>query len=83
MITELLAALKAIPRILDAIERLGDCITAQIAQQREDEKNTKVDDLIAAARERRVSKREAARRLRDSGEEPSGDGGRDSDGGGS
>ena len=83
MITELLAALKAIPRILDAIERLGDCVTAQIAQQREDDKNTKVDDLIDAARARRKQRLlddEAERLLRDSGKSSGWNGNGDLDG---
>jgi hypothetical protein len=83
MILAALKGLAALPRLVDAVESLGDIATAQLAQQRKDEKDSDVLDIIAAARERRVSKREAARLLRDSGEEPSGDGGRDSDGGGS
>ena len=80
MILEALRGLAALPRLVDAVESLGDIATAQLAQQRKDEKDSDVLDIIAAARERRVSKREAERVLRDSGEEPSGDGGRDSDG---
>ena len=83
MILEALRGLAALPRLVDAVESLGDIATAQLAQQRKDEKDSDVLDIIAAARERRLSKREAAGILRDSGEEPSGDGGRDSDGGGS
>jgi len=83
MILAALKGLAALPRLVDAVESLGDIATAQLAQQRKDEKDSDVLDIIAAARERRVSKREAERVLRDSGKEPSGDGGRDSDGGGS
>ena len=72
MIGELLAALKAVPRIVDALEQLGDCVSAQMAQKRKDDKDETVDDLIAAARERRVHKREAERISRDSGEESDG-----------
>jgi len=72
MIGELLAALKAVPRIVDVLEQLGDVATAQMAQKRKDEKDKTVDDLIAAARERRVHKREAERISRDSGEESDG-----------
>ena len=73
----LLNALNAVPRILDAIERLGDIATAQMAQARKDDKNKAVADLIAAAHERRVHRREAERLRGDSSEEPEGDGGRD------
>ena len=72
MIGELLAALKAVPRIVDALEQLGDVATAQMAQKRKDDKDKTVDDLIAAARERRVHEREAERISRDSGEESDG-----------
>tara|TARA_B100001105_G_C22313522_1_gene409199 strand:+ start:602 stop:823 length:222 start_codon:yes stop_codon:yes gene_type:complete len=72
MIGELLAALKAVPRIVDALEQLGDCVSAQMAQKRKDDKDETVDDLIAAARERRLHKREAERISRDSGEESDG-----------
>jgi hypothetical protein len=72
MIGELLAALKAVPRIVDALEQLGDVATAQMAQKRKDDKDKTVDDLIAAARERRLREREAERISRDSGEESDG-----------
>lgn len=77
MFTELLAAAKAIPRIVDALERLGDLGTAIAAQQRKDEKDKVLIDLIAAARERRLRQREAERLSRDSGSssEGLGDGG--------
>jgi len=80
MILEVLKGLAALSRLADAVESLGDIATTQLAQQRKDEKDSDVLELIDAARERRLSKREAERLLRDSGEEPSGDGGRDSDG---
>lgn len=76
MIAELLTALKAIqslPKILEAIERLGDIQTAHVAQQRKDEKDKAVIDLIRAARERRLrSKRQAGRVQGDSGSAPDG-----------
>jgi len=77
MFTELLAAAKAIPRIVDALERLGDLGTAIAAQQRKDEKDKVLIDLIAAARERRLRQREAERLSGDSGSssEGIGDGG--------
>lgn len=77
MFTELLAAAKAIPRIVDALERLGDLGTALAAQQRKDEKDKMLIDLIALARERRLREREAKRLSGDSGSssEGLGDGG--------
>jgi len=77
MFTELLAAAKAIPRIVDALERLGDLGTAIAAQQRKDEKDKVLIDLIATARERRLRQREAERLSGDSGSssEGIGDGG--------
>ena len=77
MFTELLAAAKAIPRIVDALERLGDLGTAIAAQQRKDEKDKVLIDLIATARERRSRQREAERLSGDSGSssEGLGDGG--------
>ena len=77
MILEALKGLASLPRLIDAIESLGDIATAQMAQRRKDEKDKGVDDLIAAARKRRMSKREAERVSGDSGKEPTGDGGRD------
>ena len=82
MITELLSALRAVPKILDALERIGTVMTAQMAQQRKGVKDEKVDDLIAAARERRKQRlleREAERLRRDSDTPSSGDGGGDGD----
>lgn len=67
------AALKAVPKILEALERLGDIQTAHVAQQRKDEKDKAVIDLIRAARERRLrSKRQAGRVQGDSGSAPDG-----------
>ena len=75
MIAELLTALKAVPRILDAIERLGDIQTAQMANSRAEEKNENVLSAIDAARERRLrNDREAKRVSGDSGETSIGDG---------
>ena len=65
------AALKAVPKILEALERLGDIQTARAAQQRKDEKDKAIIDLIAAARERRLRReREAGRVQGDSGAAP-------------
>lgn len=64
MIGELLAALRAIPRIVDALERLGDVGTAIAAQRRKDEKDKLLEEIIATARRRhdeRVREREAKR----------------------
>ena len=80
MILAALRGLTALSRLADAVESLGDIATAELAQQRKDEKDSNVLGLIDAARERRLSKREAERVLRDSGEELPGDGGRDFDG---
>ena len=75
MIIELLTALKAIPRILEAIERLGDIQTAQMANSRAEEKNQKVLSAIDAARERRLrNDREAQRVSGDSRETSDRDG---------
>ena len=83
MITELLSALRAVPKILDALERIGTVMTAQMAQQRKGVKDEKVDDLIAAARERRKQRlleREAGRVSGDCRETSVGDGGGNSNG---
>jgi hypothetical protein len=56
MFTSLLAALKAIPRIVDALERLADIGTAIAAQNRKGKKDEMVDDLIARALANRMSK---------------------------
>jgi hypothetical protein len=83
MILAALKGLAALPRLVDAVESLGDIATAQMAQKRKDDKNKKVDDLIDAARARRKQRLldgEAARFLRDSAKASSGDGKRDLDG---
>lgn len=75
MVTELLAALRAIPRIVDALERLGDVGTAMAAQRRKDEKDKVLEEIIAIARRRhdeRVREREAERVSGDNSETPSG-----------
>ena len=61
MLTSLLAALKAGPKILDALERLVDVGTAIAAQNRKEGKDEVVDDLIARAISRRVSEDKAKR----------------------
>ena len=74
MILAALKGLAALPRLVDAVESLGDIATAQMAQKRKDDKNKKVDDLIDAARARRKQ------RLLDSeAERVSGDSGKPSD----
>ena len=50
MITELLAALKAVPRILDALERLADATTVMAAKERAKEKNELLETLVDRAR---------------------------------
>tara|TARA_R100000808_G_C2152469_1_gene161937 strand:- start:5004 stop:5234 length:231 start_codon:yes stop_codon:yes gene_type:complete len=70
MIPTLLAALKALPRICDVLERLADVGTAYVAQQRKEEKDELVDDLVAravAARDKRVHNKEVSRFPRDGG----------------
>ena len=82
MITELLSALRAVPKILDALERIGNVMTAQMAAQRKGEKDETVDRLIDLARERRqqrLSEREARRVRGDSDPAPGGDGRGDGD----
>ena len=49
MFSTLLAALKAVPLIVDALNRLADVGTAIAAQNRKDEKDEIVVDLIARA----------------------------------
>jgi hypothetical protein len=68
----LLNALNAVPKILSALQHLGDVATAQMAQRRMENKNEEVEDIIARAtarREQRMLEREAERVQRDSGEE--------------
>ncbi len=68
MIVEALKGLAALPRLIDAVESLGDIARVQIAQKRKDDKDEMVDDLIANARERRMRQREVERISGDSGE---------------
>ena len=75
MILAALKGLAALPRLIDAVESLGDIATARLAQERKDEKDEMVDDIIAAARhrrEQRVLEREAERVSGDSRETPEG-----------
>ena len=72
MIVEALKGLAALPRLIDAVESLGDIARALMAQKRKDDKDKKVDDLIADARERRLRRRETERVSGDSGEESGG-----------
>ena len=74
MILEALRGLAALPRLISAVETLSDIARVQVAQQRKDTKDEMVDDLIAAARDRRVRQREAERVPRDSGGTSGGDG---------
>ena len=46
MVAALLAALKAIPRLVEAFERLADVGVAYVTQQRKVAKDEKVDALI-------------------------------------
>jgi hypothetical protein len=83
MILAALKGLAALPRLVDAVESLGDIATAQMAQKRKDDKDKKVDDLIDAARVRRKQRLlddEAERLLRDSGKSSGWNGNGDLDG---
>ena len=83
MILAALKGLAALPRLVDAVESLGDIATAQMAQKRKDDKNKKVDDLIDAARARRKQRlldSEAERLSGDSGESSGWNGNGDLDG---
>ena len=73
MITEVLAALRALPAIVDALNAVADATTAAAASARREEKDENIDDLIAAARQRRLERMS----------EPEVDGVRGSDPGGS
>tara|TARA_R100000656_G_scaffold81358_1_gene59616 strand:- start:222 stop:443 length:222 start_codon:yes stop_codon:yes gene_type:complete len=59
MILEALRGLAAIPRLVEVGEALVDISRAQMAQQRKDDKDKMVDDLIADARSKRLLEREA------------------------
>lgn len=61
MLTSLLAALRSVPRLVAALERLADAGTVIAAQHRKDEKDKVVDDLIALALSKRMPKDEAKR----------------------
>ena len=83
MILEALKGLAALPRLVDAVESLSDHVSAQMAQERMENKNEEVEDIIAAARARRkqrVLDSEAARILRDSGKASGWNGDGDLDG---
>jgi len=83
MILAALKGLAALPRLVDAVESLGDIATAQMAQKRKDDKNKKVDDLIDAARARRKQRlldSEAERVSGDSGKSSGWNGNGDLDG---
>ena len=83
MILEALKGLAALPRLVDAVESLGDIATALMAQKRKDDKDKKVDDLIDAARARRKQRllgSEAERVSGDSGKPSGWAGGGDLDG---
>ena len=72
MILEALKGLAALPRLIDAVESLSDHVSAQMAQERMENKNEDIEVIIAAARARRKQRlldREAERIQRDSGEE--------------
>ena len=75
MITEVLAALRALPAIANALNAVADATTAAAASARREEKDENIDDLIAAARQRRLrGDSEAERVSGDSGETSSRDG---------
>ena len=83
MILAALKGLAALPRLIDAVESLGDIARVQLAESRKTEKDEEVDLLIDAAcarRKQRLLDREAARFLRDSGKSSDWNGGRDLDG---
>jgi len=68
----IIQAVNSLPKILSALERLGDIATARMAMERMKQKNEDIETIIAAAtarREQRVLDGEAERVQRDSGEE--------------
>jgi ribosomal protein S7 len=67
MIMELMAALKAIPEIAQALREIGTGIKHASASQRRDKKDAALDEVLAAARTRR-----AAGRMRDEVERSAG-----------
>ena len=83
MILLALKGLAALPRLVDAVESLGDIARVQLAESRKTEKDEKVDELIDAAcarRKQRLLDSEAARFLRDSGKASGWNGDGDLDG---
>jgi len=72
MILEALKGLAALPRLVDAVEALGDIARVEMARKRKTDKDEMLDDLIADARKRRLHRRETERVSGDSGEESSG-----------
>lgn len=75
MIGELLAALRAIPHIVDALNRLTDAATVMAASKRKEDKDELVKELIASARrrrEQRVRDSEVQRVAGDNSETPGG-----------
>ncbi len=75
MITEFIAAMRAIPKIVDALNALTDAATVMVASKRREEKDEMVLDLIAAARARREQRVLDAETERVSGGDPGGPGG--------
>lgn len=68
----IIQAANSLPKILSALERLGDIATARMAMERMKQKNEDIEDIIAAAtarREQRMLEREAPGVQRDSSEE--------------
>ena len=72
MILEALKGLAALPRLVDAVESLGDIARVEMARKRKTDKDEMLDDLIDDARKRRLHRRETERVSGDSGEESSG-----------
>jgi hypothetical protein len=68
----IIQAVNSLPKILSALERLGDIATARMAMERMKQKNEDIETIIAAAtarREQRMLEREAPGVQRDSSEE--------------
>ena len=74
MITEFIAAMRAIPKIVDALNGLTDAATVMVATQRREDKDEMVRDLIAAANARREQRLLDAETERVSGGDPGGPG---------
>ena len=65
----IIQAANSLPKILSALERLGDIATARMAMERMKQKNEDIETIIAAAtarREQRMLEREAERLRGDS-----------------